>query len=135
MSQRHNDQKNDKADRLDSHASCPYGALLNPMQNTPAPQLSSGSGCHIAIRNDLKSLLAAIRRAQTGLFKFQHPEGYWLGELEANSTLYSDYVAFMHWSGEIDSDLQRKCAEQLLVARGAEGGWSIYPGGPPGIVQ
>ena len=40
----------------------------------------------------------AIERAQSALISLQRPEGYWLGELEGNSTLCSDYMAFMHWS-------------------------------------
>jgi squalene-hopene/tetraprenyl-beta-curcumene cyclase len=35
----------------------------------------------------------------------------------------------MHWSGEINADLQSKCVEHLLATRLADGGWSIYPGG------
>ena len=63
----------------------------------------------------------------------QQPEGFWLGELEANSTLCSDYIAFMHWSGEIDSDLLNKCVNHLLATQLTDGGWSIYQGGPAEI--
>jgi squalene-hopene/tetraprenyl-beta-curcumene cyclase len=85
---------------------------------------------HVELTNDAKACEAAIKRAQTALFNLQHPDGFWLGELEANSTLCSDYVAFMYWSGEIDSDLQKKCVKHLLAQQLADGGWSIYQGGP-----
>jgi squalene-hopene/tetraprenyl-beta-curcumene cyclase len=75
-------------------------------------------------------LLTAIDRAQAGLLKLQNPKGFWLAVLEANSTLCSDYVLFMYWSGEIDSDLQKKCITHLLATQLADGGWSVYPGGP-----
>jgi squalene-hopene/tetraprenyl-beta-curcumene cyclase len=75
-------------------------------------------------------LNSAIHRAQAHLLNLQRPEGFWLGELEANSTLYADYIAFMHWSGEIDSDLHNKCVRHLLATQLPDGGWSIYRGGP-----
>ncbi len=76
------------------------------------------------------SLESTIQRAQAHLLNLQHPEGFWLGELEANSTLCSDYLAFMHWSGEIDPDLQNKCVTHLLARQLADGGWSNYRSGP-----
>ncbi|MBV8102740.1 MAG: squalene--hopene cyclase [Verrucomicrobia bacterium] len=71
-----------------------------------------------------------IERAQSALFSLQRPEGYWLGELEGNSTLYSDYMAFMHWSGDVHPERQKKCVEHLLENQLENGGWSIYRGGP-----
>jgi squalene-hopene/tetraprenyl-beta-curcumene cyclase len=44
-------------------------------------------------------LKQTISRAQQHLVNLQHPEGYWIGELIVDSTLCSDYVTFMHWSG------------------------------------
>jgi squalene-hopene/tetraprenyl-beta-curcumene cyclase len=72
----------------------------------------------------------AIKRAQSALFNLQRPEGYWLGELEGNSTLCSDYMAFMHWSGEVQPERERKCVEHLLGHQLEDGGWSVYRGGP-----
>ncbi|HEX6565752.1 MAG TPA: squalene--hopene cyclase [Chthoniobacterales bacterium] len=79
---------------------------------------------------ELVKLDGAIKRAQTALLKLQKPEGYWLGELEANSTLCADYVAFTHWAGNVGPDREKKCAEHLLEKQLEEGGWSVYPGGP-----
>jgi len=39
---------------------------------------------------------AAIRRSQDFLLSTQKPEGYWIGELEVDSTLVSDTLAFHH---------------------------------------
>jgi squalene-hopene/tetraprenyl-beta-curcumene cyclase len=75
-------------------------------------------------------LKQAIARAQEHLFNLQHPEGYWIGELIVDSTLCSDYVTFMHWSGDIDLDLQQKCIDHILSKQLADGGWNIYPEGP-----
>lgn len=79
---------------------------------------------------DHNRLGSAIRRAQRHLLSLQHPNGFWLGELEANCTLCADYLAFMHWSGNIDPDLQNKIVDHLLTRELAGGGWSVYQGGP-----
>jgi squalene-hopene/tetraprenyl-beta-curcumene cyclase len=75
-------------------------------------------------------LKEAISRAQENLISLQHPEGYWIGELIVDSTLCSDYVTFMHWSGNIDLALQQKCVDHILARQLPDGGWNIYPEGP-----
>jgi squalene-hopene/tetraprenyl-beta-curcumene cyclase len=75
-------------------------------------------------------LKEAISRAQENLISLQHPEGYWIGELIVDSTLCSDYVTFMHWSGNIDLALQQKCIDHILARQLPDGGWNIYPEGP-----
>ncbi len=72
----------------------------------------------------------AITRAQQHLISLQNPEGYWIGELIVDSTLCSDYVTFMHWSGDIDLSLQQKCIDHILSRQLPDGGWNIYPEGP-----
>jgi len=72
----------------------------------------------------------AITRAQQHLISIQHPEGYWIGELIVDSTLCSDYVTFMHWSGDIDLNFQQKCIDHILSRQLPDGGWNIYPEGP-----
>jgi squalene-hopene/tetraprenyl-beta-curcumene cyclase len=72
----------------------------------------------------------AVTRAQQHLISLQHPEGYWIGELIVDSTLCSDYVTFMHWSGDIDLNLQQKCIDHILSRQLPDGGWNIYPEGP-----
>jgi len=91
--------------------------------------MSSGWNIHREKFADFKLLESAIHRAQANLLNLQQPDGFWLGELEANSTLCSDYIAFMHWSGKIDSDLLNKCVQHLLATQLTDGGWSIYQGG------
>lgn len=75
-------------------------------------------------------LKQAITRAQEHLTSIQHPEGYWLGELIVDSTLCSDYMTFMHWSGDLDLELQQKCVDHILARQLPDGGWNIYHEGP-----
>ena len=75
-------------------------------------------------------LSATIHRAQQHLLRLQHAEGYWCGELFADSTLCSDYVLYMHWADEVDPVLEAKCVAHIQRRQGADGGWNIYEGGP-----
>ena len=75
----------------------------------------------------------AIQRAQQNLLRLQHPDGYWCGELMVDSTLCSDYVLYMHWSGKLDAVLQDKCVAHIRRRQLTDGGWNIYEGGPSEI--
>jgi squalene-hopene/tetraprenyl-beta-curcumene cyclase len=72
----------------------------------------------------------AIRRSQQYLLSEQKPDGHWVAELFVDATLVSDKVLFMHWSGEVDFDMQAKCVKNLLERQQSDGGWNIYPDGP-----
>ena len=75
----------------------------------------------------------AISLAQENLLRQQKPDGHWCGELLVDSTLCSDYVVFMHWCGEVDAQLQRRCIRHILKRQLPDGGWNIYHGGPSEI--
>jgi len=75
----------------------------------------------------------AIQRAQQNLLRLQHPDGYWCGELMVDSTLCSDYILYMHWSGKLDPVLQDKCVAHIRRRQLPDGGWNIYEGGPSEI--
>jgi squalene-hopene/tetraprenyl-beta-curcumene cyclase len=75
----------------------------------------------------------AIGRAQQNLLRLQHPEGYWCGELFADATLCSDYVLYLHWAEEVDRVLEEKCVAHIRRRQLADGGWSLYGGGPSDV--
>jgi squalene-hopene/tetraprenyl-beta-curcumene cyclase len=72
----------------------------------------------------------AVRKAQQHLLGLQKPEGYWVGELIVDSTLVSDVVAFMHWTGEVDFNKQSRCVKHLFDRQLPDGGWNTYYKGP-----
>ena len=76
-----------------------------------------------------EELAVAVRRAQENLLRQQKPDGHWIGELMVDSTLCSDYVLFMHWLGDVDETLQRRCVSHILKRQLPDGGWNIYYGG------
>lgn len=86
------------------------------------------------VRSSLPDRLAtAIRLAQGNLLRLQHTQGYWCGELFADSTLCSDYVAYMHWAEQVDPVLQEKCVAHIQARQQADGGWNLYEGGPSDV--
>ena len=56
---------------------------------------------------DLSRVDDAIRRSQERLLGLQAPAGFWLGELEADTTITSEYLLFRHLLGTPDPDLER----------------------------
>jgi squalene-hopene/tetraprenyl-beta-curcumene cyclase len=78
----------------------------------------------------LSGVEETMRRAQENLLGMQKPEGYWVGELLVDSTLVSDVVAFMHWTGEVDFNKQSRCVKHLLERQMPDGGWNTYYRGP-----
>jgi squalene-hopene/tetraprenyl-beta-curcumene cyclase len=70
-----------------------------------------------------------IDRAVQHLLSLQAPEGYWLGELEADSTLESDYVFYLHVLGKATRDRVAKLANYVRQKQLPDGGWNIYEGG------
>ena len=67
----------------------------------------------IPLKTERDPLASAIARAQSNLLRLQRDDGHWCGELLADSTLVSDYVAYMHWAGEVDPVLQEKCVAHI----------------------
>src|ERR1700722_10976660 len=72
----------------------------------------------------------AIGRAAKWLLGVQFNDGYWWGELEADTTLESDYIGFQFFMGSPNSPKIPKLATYVRSHQLADGGWNIFPGGP-----
>jgi len=72
----------------------------------------------------------AVQRATEHLLSLQAPEGNWLGELQADSTLESDYIFYLHVTGKSQPRRLLKLANYIRQKQLADGGWNIYEGGP-----
>lgn len=82
---------------------------------------------------DKQTLEQAVSRAEQQIIADQHPEGYWLYELEADCTIPAEYIFFMHFMNEIKDELQQKIANYIRRNQNHEGGWSLYHGGQTDI--
>jgi len=76
------------------------------------------------------SLEQAIENGANHLLSLQAEEGYWLGELEADTTLESDYIYYLYVLGKADPGRIAKLANYVRRRQLPDGGWNIFPGGP-----
>jgi squalene-hopene/tetraprenyl-beta-curcumene cyclase len=72
----------------------------------------------------------AIENGANHLLSLQAEEGYWLGELEADTTLESDYIYYLYVLGKADPIRIAKLANYVRRRQLPDGGWNIFPGGP-----
>lgn len=72
----------------------------------------------------------AIDRGVAHLLSLQAAEGYWHAELEADTTLESDYIFYLHLLGKAEPVRITKLANYVRQRQLPDGGWNIYYGGP-----
>ena len=72
----------------------------------------------------------AITRTVNWFLRKQDREGYWWGELEADTTLESDYILYLQILGRLNSPKVQKLAKYIRDRQLPDGGWSIFYGGP-----
>lgn len=75
-------------------------------------------------------LTSAVRRTRDFLINQQHPDGYWVAELEGDTILESEYILLLAYLGQGQSETARLAANYIRKLQRPEGGWAIYPGGP-----
>jgi squalene-hopene/tetraprenyl-beta-curcumene cyclase len=57
-------------------------------------------------------------------------DGHWVGELQGDTILESEYILLMAFLGRERNEAVAKAARYLLRQQMPEGGWNNYPGGP-----
>ncbi len=72
---------------------------------------------------------SAISRAQGRLLQLQAPEGFWVGELEADSTITSEYLLLCHLLDRVNRERERKAVRYLRRTQLPDGGWNLFAGG------
>ncbi len=81
----------------------------------------------------LDAVKRGISLSTEWILGLQHADGYWCGELEADSMLESDYI-FMHTLlGTGDRGRMERAVNEILRTQNEDGGWSLYPGGPSNV--
>ena len=79
---------------------------------------------------DAVALEKSISAATQALLGYRQSDGHWVFELEADSTIPSEYVLLRHYLGEpVDSELEAKIANYLRRTQGAHGGWPLVQDG------
>jgi len=81
----------------------------------------------------LERVSVGIEKARDYLFAQQHKDGYWCGELEADTTLESDYIAIHTLLGTGKRSRMERAVPEIIRHQNADGGWPIFAGGPSNI--
>jgi squalene-hopene/tetraprenyl-beta-curcumene cyclase len=102
----------------------PFGRAIDAALWTPAEAGSGASG-----REGLDTA-PAIQRTCEWLRSRQHAEGYWVGELEGDTILESEYILLLAWLGRGQSETARRAARYIVQQQQAGGGWGQFPGAP-----
>ena len=102
--------------------------LFSSSPTPSSPELRFGK-----IENFASRVASAIDACRNRLFSQQDEDGYWCGELEADTTLESDYILLHTLLGTVDPERHQKCANYILRHQNEDGGWPIYNGGPSNI--
>ncbi len=80
--------------------------------------------------NNLKSILNSSEKQFKKLLENQKSkklkEGCYVYELEADSTISSEYILLMHYLGKINLKLQDKIVSYLLDKQNQSGGWPLF---------
>lgn len=123
------------SDRLKSGA----GSRSSPALRLVSHNVHAGPSTETTIRRSgstagqSEAIDESIRRSQNWLLARQHADGFWEAELEADTTLTSEYVMLRRFLDRVDPERERKAARYLRATQQADGGWPIYSGGPSEI--
>src|SRR4029453_16941610 len=80
---------------------------------------------------DPAALEKSISSATEALLGYRQSDGHFVFELEADSTIPSEYILLRHYLGEaVDSELEAKIANYLRRTQGNHGGWPLVHDGP-----
>ena len=84
----------------------------------------------VAAETLVQKLAQVIERGAQYLLSVQSAEGYWVGQLEADSTLESDYIYYLNVLGKAEPGRIAKLANHVRRTQLPDGGWNNYPDGP-----
>lgn len=83
-----------------------------------------------SLERSLPDLTPAIDRAVQGLLAKQRSDGHWVGELQGDTILESEFILLQAFLGREKSEVCRKAANYILTQQLAHGAWSTYADGP-----
>jgi squalene-hopene/tetraprenyl-beta-curcumene cyclase len=88
---------------------------------------------HPSVRHDSahgSRLQVGVEHARRCLLGRQAADGHWVGELQGDTILESEWVLLMAFLGREQDARVAKAARYILGQQLPDGGWNNYPGGP-----
>lgn len=103
----------------------------DPSRKTATTMVGSQEEDIAALEEERQRVTEAIQKAQEYLLAHQNPEGYWVGELEADVSVTAGYIPLMYFMvGKVDPERQQKVVSFVKSRQQSDGSWSTYHGGP-----
>lgn len=99
-------------------------SAVSPITHSQAPEAARPTQQAVASVDD------ALGRATAALIAKNRPDGYWVGELQGDSILESEYLLLKFILGQENDPSLPNITNYLRNLQQADGGWSLYPGGP-----
>jgi squalene-hopene/tetraprenyl-beta-curcumene cyclase len=72
----------------------------------------------------------ALTRAIEWLLDRQHPDGWWVGELETNVTMTAEHVLLLRFLGIDHESIRQGAIRHFLREQREDGSWALYHDGP-----
>jgi len=79
--------------------------------------------------DDLNAIDQTVGDVHAAFRNVQEADGHWVFELEADSTIPSEYILLEHFLDEIDEGLEQRIGVYLRERQGADGGWPLFHDG------
>ncbi len=77
----------------------------------------------------IKDIDAVISTQRDALFQEQKDDGHFVFELEADTTIPSEYILLRHFLGEIDAPREEKIARYIRNHQNEDGSWALFHNG------
>lgn len=78
-------------------------------------------------------LANTLVQSGTALLERQHRSGYWRFNVEADTTIPSEYILLQHLLDRVDKDREMRLADYIISRQLPDGSWPLYEGGPGNI--
>ena len=78
-------------------------------------------------------LSRTIAASGSALLQHQDETGFWVFELEADTTIPAEYLFLQYFMGTVDHEREARLADYILSRQLPDGSWPLYEGGPGNI--
>src|SRR5690242_6984811 len=77
-------------------------------------------------RSEDRTVRSALGSAVEWLLARQHPNGWWVGELETNVTMTAEHVLLLRFLGESIDTIREGAIRHILRNQRDDGSWALY---------
>ena len=74
-----------------------------------------------------------INHCKKKILNDQKKDGHWVYELEADTTIPSEYILMNHFLGIKEENLEKKLATYIKKEQNSDGGWPLFWNGESNI--